>query len=263
MVSDSKSDVSEYFDGFENYDIYYKGAWKHYRRKFVDLVRKNYNGAKDIRLLDLGCGRISSLPELLSEPNIFLYHCVDSSSESLRMLKALSSSNKKIKISESDIIDFVSRCNEKYDIIILFGVVMYLTRPNAKKLFRGLDRLVNDRGMILLHEPNQRGDGTLDEHSQVLANDFLKDLVSSMDGISIKNRRNYNITWLRRPVVFVFGRIKRVFEKRGVKGKFLIRFIERIENSAWYIVVLLEALLSKMSLGCDSLIAIEKETKAK
>lgn len=258
MGFDKKLEVVKHFDDFENYDIYYEGPWKHYRRRFVNIIQGECRKKENIKILDLGCGRRCSLPGLLSDSNLAAYHCVDLSPESLKVLKSSLGGNRKIKIFESNIIDFAGTCGEKYDVVILFGVIMYLSAPDAVKLFSGISGILNGNGMVLIHEPNEKGENTLHQRRHGMTREFLKDLMRVMRGAHIRKMQNYNIKGFRNPIYFLFSTTKKVLKKIGVESRTLFLLLNKFEDFVWYAESLLETMLAGTGAGCNYLIVLEK-----
>ncbi len=240
-------EVSEYFDNFKGYDSYYKGPWKYYRRRPMNIIRKKCSLKQGTKVLDLGCGKMCSLPNLLLEANIDEYHCVDLSTKSLEELNRSFTGNKKIKVYESDIIDFIETCREKYEIILLFGVIMYLSRSDAIRLSSALSKVLSKDGMILIHEPNEKSKGRLDAYGCAMTHKFLNDFVSAMPGLSIAKIENYNIAVFRKLIFFLF-------KKRTVSLN-----LNRIGDFVWYLESLLELMLAGTKFGCDSMIVLERD----
>lgn len=257
--SNRNSETIKYWDDYENYELYYKGPWKYQRRRYVNEVRKKYAKKEDIKVLDLGCGRMSSLPALLSDSNIIAYHCVDASKESLKALRGLLGQNAKIQIYELDVIDFVNTCKERYDIVILWGLVMYLSRSDAMRLFSGLGSILNNGGMILLDEPNEKAKNISDPYAQVMTYQFLNSLISTMRDVSIAKIENYLIVGVRNPIFSLFRITRKILKKIGIKNRFIFLSISKFEDFLWYLESLLEAMLAKTKLGCNYTIVAEKD----
>ena len=253
-----KSGVIKYFDNFTNYDVYYKGPWKYYRQRCTDITRAFCHNKRSIRVLDLGCGRIPALPGLLSDSNVIEYHCVDSSCKSLEVLRDSVGGNTKVEIYESDIIEFVNSCTGSYDLIILFGVIMYLTRPDVTNLFYGLNKILSKKGLILIHEPNQKAGRYLDQYGYPMTYEFLTKILSNIENGHIKKMESHNIIGFRRPVSLLVRMLRKSFERVGVKNRIIVGMVNWFEDSFWYFESLIETALHKTRLGCDWLIFVEK-----
>lgn len=249
MAKKIKSQITEYFDEFENYGSYYQGPWKYCRYEMNRIVKKRF-GRQKIKILDLGCGRFSSLPYLLTDKHTESYHCVDSSSKSVKALKRLSPNNKKIIISQSDIMDFIKSSREKFDVIVLFGTVMYLDGAKARELFLTLDNLLKSGGIALLYEPNEKAKGGLDQYGHVMDLNWLNDILNKNKKMKIKQIYFLNILGLRRILYAVFSKLNKIKRIGGI--------LNPIEDFSWRLEFGIENLLSKFKLGCDDLIIIEK-----
>jgi len=241
------TEVKEYFDNFNNYGAYYQGPWKLVRKRFVSAIRKKCAGGRKINILDLGCGRSTSLPELLEDPNVLTYTCVDFSPDSLASLRNLR--HPKLKIYESDIISFVQKCDKRFDIVMLLGVIMYFPRPEALKLFSIIGKILNPDSLILLLEPSKGAEGKIDRYSKAMTRDFLADLVMAGRGLKINWAKAYGVLWLRRCFYFLFKGFKKLNSPKQI--------ITMIEDCGWRIENFLENIFSFFGYGSDYFIVIE------
>ena len=211
-----RDDVREFFDKFKGYDAYYRGPWKYYRRRCARILMRGYDSLDRIKVLDLGCGRMSSLPLLIDDARVVEYHCVDSSFDSLEVLRSSLQSVKKVKVFHSDIMEFLASRSEKYDVIVLFGVIMYLPRSQALRLFHSLNGILRNGGGILIHEPNERGKKGLDQYGVPLSSQFLKRISKAIDGGQIRTLESYNILQIRRWISLFFRIVEVFFEKTEI-----------------------------------------------
>ena len=253
-----KDQLSDYFDNFDGYGIYYEGPWLFYRQKYVDYIKKEFCEKKNIRVLDLGCGRMCSFPSLLNMKGLVLYQCVDSSHKSTETLRSKLCNSPNVRVDEADLLDFVARCDEKFDVVILFGVIMYLDREDVMDLFSKMGRILTDDSLIVLHEPNEKAASMLDPHSQVFTANMIKKCQDRLEGNYRVDIRTYNITLLRklcRKALAIGRKISKI-----VKNDCRIRSSAAmtIQSTVWRLEVGVESRLSNLMVGCDSWITLRK-----
>lgn len=255
-----RDDVRDFFDKFKGYDAYYRGPWKYCRRRCAHILMRGYDNWDKIKVLDLGCGRMSSLPLLINDERVVEYHCVDSSLDSLEVLKSSLQSVAKVKVFQSDIIEFAASCSKKYDVIVLIGVIMYLSRSQVLSLFHSLNRILINGGVILMHEPNERGRKSLDQYGVPMSSQFLKRISKTIDGGYIKTLESYNILRVRRWVSLLFSIVKKLLDKAGIDISNLPTLYV-IKDFAWLVETGLETMLCKTKLGCDWVVLLKKEIR--
>ena len=255
-----RDDVRDFFDKFKGYEAYYRGPWKYYRRRCAHILMRGYDTSDRIKVLDLGCGRMSSLPLLISDKRVAEYHCVDSSFDSLEVLRSSLQGLRKVKVFHSDIMEFAALCSKKYDVIVLFGVIMYLSRSQVLSLFHSLNGILRNGGVILIHEPNERGRKGLDQYGVPLSSQFLQRISKTIEGGHIKNLESYNILKVRRWVSLLLRMVTKLPEKFGINISNLPT-VYVVEDLAWLVETRLETVLCKTRLGCDWVILLEKESR--
>ena len=237
-------DVKSFFDNFDDYGAYYRGAWGEYRTRYVSYIESFQY--KSIKVLDLGCGRMCSLPQLLSNKNVELYHCVDNSLESIQELKEHTTGFDNVKIDACDIFSFIEDCTLEYDVILMFGVLMYFERDSALNLSGKLRKLLKPGGLFVLHEPNLRAKKYLDEHSYPLSSAFLSKLCETGKW-RVEHQRHYNIFLIRKIVT----RLLLLFKIST--GSRLYTLLRKMEFAV-------ETLFSKVRFGVDSMIVLRKSS---
>jgi hypothetical protein len=180
---------------------------------------------------------------------------VDISPESIKELKKEYLDESKVTILESDIIKYVRESKKQFDVIMLFGVVMYLTRDDAKELFLHCRNIISERGIILMQDPNYRAKNYIDEHGEVITVEFLEVLKGQLNNQFSTVMRNYNILALRGGVFLVFRGMRKIFRMMGIQSP---GFISVFENCSWYLESVVETVFSKTFLGCDSFIVFKR-----
>jgi SAM-dependent methyltransferase len=252
--------VNEYFDEIYNYGSYYEGPWALYRRKYVSYITKELSKKNDIKILDLGCGPMCSLPDLLVVNNISLYKCVDSSNESIATLKKRLHKYSHVSVQQDEVVNFVDQCSEKFDVIILFGVVMYINREKVKYLFSRLGNILSDQGLIVLHEPNENAEGMLDRYSQVFTHSMIYECHQILSGTFELKVKNYNIVVLRTFVRRLVNVNRRILTFIKFNYPTVQSLTNVIHSFFWCIEMFLEDKLADKKIGTDSWITFKKST---
>ena len=130
----------------------------------VDLVSRYLDKGK--RLLDLGCGTGAMVDEFVDickeiyavdKYDFFVNRCVESA---------------KVKKFVSDITDY--RVNEKFDVIIIFGVMIYIIGDDIDRVYENCLSMLNEGGHLIIR--NQFGvneDVLIDKFSEELGRNYF------------------------------------------------------------------------------------------
>lgn len=114
------------------------------------VILREISSVKNKRVLDLGCGngRYSTLI-----PDVLFYHGVDFSGSFIADCQP--SSN--VKFTEADIVEFVGdQTSDKYNIILLVGVITYLEDEDIKKLLDNILNMLLEDAIIVLRSVTLR-----------------------------------------------------------------------------------------------------------
>jgi SAM-dependent methyltransferase len=240
----NNNSIEQYFDTFEKYDEYYQGPWRYYRKRYERKIELAF-AQQPLRVLDLGCGRWGSLPGLVNSARILEYQCVDSSQESLKSLASEYATNKNIRITNEDVYEYLVHCQQKYDVILVFGVIMYLADDLVSDFCARLAERLAPNGLLLIHEPNEQASLHLDRYSKAMDRARYAKLSEIFGDKYRISKRNYNIILLRKPLFY----LTRFLTLKA--GRTLLDIL-------WYFESVIESLLSLTKAGCDSMLVIRK-----
>ncbi|CAN5142813.1 class I SAM-dependent methyltransferase [soil metagenome] len=129
----------------------------------LELIR-NYT-QPDSDILDMGCGTCYLANELADEVNYI--RAVDKYPEFLEHCHI----GPNLEICTSDVIDYTD--NRQYDIILLFGVVMYFSEEDTKKIYAMCHKLLRDNGtLIVKHQCGVDEDVAIDNYSSAIGDNY-------------------------------------------------------------------------------------------
>ena len=139
------------------YDTIHSEIFNKYEQKRVikdiEFITEHIS-LKDPSVLDVGCGTGNLSLKLLKYN--FSVTGVDISKEMLNILRSKTRS-KSLALIESDVDSFISKCKEKYDIIIFSSVLHHL--PDYLKTIKNATNLLKENGIIYItHEPKRQID---------------------------------------------------------------------------------------------------------
>lgn len=144
------------------YNTYYKktlnnfqqnGALKKiftfYLNKMVSELNQITN-LKNSRVLSIGCGNGDF--ELLLSPFVKEIVAIDTSITGIKFARENKRSNVRFIVASALKLPFK---NGEFDVIVSMGVLHHI--PSKKQLFKGLRRVLKEKGVIYAIEPNKRG----------------------------------------------------------------------------------------------------------
>lgn len=114
-------------------------------KKFQSIYLEYLN--KDMKVLDLGCGR-GEFIEILNFEGIDVIG-VDSNKDMAEYCKS-----KNLNVIHSDIFDFLGQTQEKFDCIFISQVVEHLPASKLIQLIGDCYKVLNDEGIIIIETPN-------------------------------------------------------------------------------------------------------------
>lgn len=139
--------------------------WKHDSAIQYDLeLVKRFLNKSDIRLLDLGCGTGRTTNAL--EPFVQHITAVDKQREFLEHCKK----SEKIKTICSEVETYFD--DEKYNIIIIFGVMNYVNEKESGIIYRNCKKMLSKDGILIVkHACGVKSDVMVDHFSENI-NDY-------------------------------------------------------------------------------------------
>jgi cyclopropane fatty-acyl-phospholipid synthase-like methyltransferase len=184
--------VKSFYKKFDNYqDLYNQGFWKEYRKIAADMILADFGNCSSLRVLDLGGGAMASLPTLLADDLVHNYTIVD-------LVVRISSDLQKVNLIENDILSFLeSYDGPRFDAVVIFGVLEYLSTEDAIKVLSKLPAVMSPRGRVLVHEPNARAERHLSKGQGKQHAIELGALLTGT-GLRLGARCDYHLIWLRR-----------------------------------------------------------------
>jgi len=136
--------------------------FKHDNTLEYDIQLIEFYLKEEAKLLDLGCGTCAITNYFESKVNFicavdkhegFLQHC---------------SNSNKIELIISDIASY--RDDRKYDCIIIFGVMNYLSEDDARSLYERCQKMLTKRGVLIVkHACGVEEDIVVDKYSEAIS----------------------------------------------------------------------------------------------
>lgn len=195
-MSRNTDDVQAYFAGQKDAyaAAYSRGFWAAYRRRIYHRIASRLPRAPagSLRVLDLGGGALLSLPDLLADPRVGRYVVVD-------VVDHLPPGLPKVESVAKDLQTYLAERrpgDERFHVVILFGVLMYLGPEHALKTVRRLPDVLESGGLIVSHEPNARAAPYLVSESG-LERPVDAALLTEGTGLSVELTEDYDVPLLR------------------------------------------------------------------
>jgi len=119
-----------------------------YRYQYLPIL-KQFN--KDVRILELGCGRGIFLEFLINNgyKNVF---GIDVSKEQIDIAKV-----QNLNAEEIDVLEYLKRNNEKFDLIFAIDLIEHFHKDELIPLFEGIYNKLKNGGAFVFHTPNGLG----------------------------------------------------------------------------------------------------------
>ncbi len=129
----------------------------------LELIRKYTNPNSDI--LDLGCGTCYLANELATE--VHYIKAVDKYPEFLKHCLTVPN----LETLASDVLDYTD--TRKYDLILLFGVVMYFSEEDTQKIYSMCRNMLKPQGkLIVKHQCGVNEDVAIDNYSPTIGDTY-------------------------------------------------------------------------------------------
>ncbi|MCH7721868.1 MAG: class I SAM-dependent methyltransferase [Bacteroidetes bacterium] len=119
-----------------------------YRYQYLPIL-KEFN--KDVRILELGCGRGIFLEFLINNgyKNVF---GIDVSKEQIDIAKA-----QNLNAEEIGVLEYLKNNNEKFDLIFAIDLIEHFHKDELIPLFEGIYNKLRNGGAFVFHTPNGLG----------------------------------------------------------------------------------------------------------
>jgi 2-polyprenyl-3-methyl-5-hydroxy-6-metoxy-1,4-benzoquinol methylase len=119
-----------------------------YRHQYLPILKKF---RKDVRILELGCGRGIFLEFLIDNGynNVF---GIDISKEQIDIAKA-----QNLNVKEISVLEYLQSNNEKFDVIFAIDFVEHFKKDELIPMFEGIYNNLNNCGAFIFHTPNGLG----------------------------------------------------------------------------------------------------------
>ncbi|GBD88589.1 cyclopropane-fatty-acyl-phospholipid synthase [bacterium BMS3Abin03] len=119
-----------------------------YRYQYLPIL-KEFN--KDVRILELGCGRGIFLEFLINNgyKNVF---GIDVSKEQIDIAKA-----QNLNVEEISVLEYLKNNNEKFDLIFAIDLIEHFYKDELIPLFEGIYNNLKNGGAFVFHTPNGLG----------------------------------------------------------------------------------------------------------
>jgi 2-polyprenyl-3-methyl-5-hydroxy-6-metoxy-1,4-benzoquinol methylase len=148
----------QYFSTFRKFildeDYFYKKAgYKAFRKQYLPVIK---DFPKNSSILDIGCGTGIILEFLRDEGYQNLYG-VDLSEQQINTTK-----EKGLNAEAIGIFEFIMKNSKKFDIIFTIDLIEHFYKDELIDLFMGINSLLNENGVLIIHTPN--GDGIFPQH---------------------------------------------------------------------------------------------------
>lgn len=119
-----------------------------YRYQYQPILNK-FN--KDVRILELGCGRGLFL-EFLNNSGYKNVFGIDVSKEQIDIAKT-----KKFNVKETDVMEYLKSNKEKFDLIFAIDLIEHFHKDELIPLFEGIYNKLRNGGAFVFHTPNGLG----------------------------------------------------------------------------------------------------------
>ncbi len=161
-IKDFRSELySKYFSTFTKFigeeDLFDKKTknvlFTIYKKWYLPIIKRF---PKNVAVLDIGCGTGHMLNFLKKEGFQNLYG-IDISEELIKLTR-----EKGINADVYDIFNFLGINKKKFDVVFGLDIIEHFYKDELFGLFKGLNNILNDNGIIIIHTPN--GDGLFPQH---------------------------------------------------------------------------------------------------
>ncbi len=119
-----------------------------YRYQYLPILKEF---SKDVRILELGCGRGTFLEFLINNgyKNVF---GIDVSKEQINIAKA-----QYLNAEEIDVLEYLKSNNKKFDLIFAIDLIEHFNKNELILLFEGIYNNLRNGGAFVFHTPNGLG----------------------------------------------------------------------------------------------------------
>jgi len=130
-----------------------KSEYELFRERYLSLIKEF---PKNTAIIDLGCGTGYML-QFLKREGFQNLNGIDISEQQVNKAR-----NKGLNADVSNIFDFFNVNKKKFDIVFALDVVEHFYKHELLEFFTGINCLLNENGIIIIHTPN--GEGLFPQH---------------------------------------------------------------------------------------------------
>ena len=131
----------------------FRSEFKIFRRRYLKLIQGFSN---DAAIIDIGCGTGNVL-RFLKEEGFGNIYGIDISEQQVNNARS-----KHLNADVIDIFDFLKTNKRKFDLIFVMDVVEHFLKDELFDFFIGINSILNENGVLIIHTPN--GDGLFPNH---------------------------------------------------------------------------------------------------
>lgn len=128
---------------FENFIMKGNG-----RAEFVKQYISNIDGK---RILDLGCGTADILDDI--ENGTFYYVGIDNNRRYIDEDRKKYGNRNNVKFYYTDLNHYTAKCNQKFDLVLMMGVMHHINDDEVDKAMEGVKKLLDTGGEFVSFDP--------------------------------------------------------------------------------------------------------------
>jgi len=140
------STFKEHISKFDEKNIGY--TLSKYKQQYLPILNKY---SKDVRILELGCGR-GLLLKFLKDNGYKNVLGIDVSVEQIEIADVQG-----LNVLQSDVLTFLSSTDENFDLIFALDLIEHFSKNELIELAKNVYNRLNNNGMFVFHTPNGLG----------------------------------------------------------------------------------------------------------
>lgn len=149
---------NKYRSTFKNFielksDHALKSEFVVFQKRYLHLLN---HLSLDTSILDVGCGN-GYVMQFLKDSGYLNVFGIDISNEQVEYSKS-----KGLEVEVNNIFEFVKKSKKKFDVIFAMDIIEHFYKNELIELFEGLNSLLTENGILIIHTPN--GDGIFPQH---------------------------------------------------------------------------------------------------